>query len=454
MRLKLLLASLLFIISQNIAFGAITTQDHIFVANDAFSSDFHTRLNQNFTNMLTGGINSINSANIVDDSLDETDMADNINPRIRTYEGAACEFVYTGLLPSTDSDLTSDISAGTAYPRGYRVKKASGTSKTYTGSRWTYVDIDINGDFQYSEVAIGGATPSIASNSIRLARVSTDSVTINDVTDLRTTSCTNGPFSNIGSGTGEPNLDDVFKNGAETRRFSAAGRTPNGLARGAFLSWDTHTTVKVTPGALYINGEYRTASVDITVPQTADDPVNGTSGIDTGAIAANTTYYFYALADQPAVKPFSVSFSTSATAPSGTTNYRYLGRVRTDGNSLFTSRDMVTAHGIDPKELVGAMVVFNGSGTVVTNPVNAFNVSAIADNATGTYTVTFAENFNKVPAIAGTCLNSAAAGSECKISIQGDTQPTVSSVKFHAEDDGGSEIDPTYISIIAVGDKS
>lgn len=451
---KLLLLSLLFIASQNIVYSAITTQDHIFVANDSFSSDFHTRLNQNFTNMLTGGINSISTANVVDDTLEEEDMADEINPRIRTYEGAACEFVYTGLLPVTDSDLTSDISAGTAYPRGYRINKTSATSKTYTASRWTFVDVDINGDFQYSVVNIGAATPSVASNSIRLARVSTDGTTINDVTDLRTTSCTNGPFSNIGSGTGESNLDDVFKNGAPVRRFSAAGRTPNGFAQGAFISWDTHTTFKVTNGALYVNGEYRTSSTDITVPQTNDDPANSTSGLDTGSIAGSTTYYVYAVADQSAVKPFTVSYSTSASAPSGTTNYRLIGRIRTDANSNFVSRDLVTAHAISPKELVGAMVVFDGSGTVVTNPVNAFNISSIADNGTGTYTVTFAENFARVPAIAGVCLNSAGAGSECKVSIQGDTQPTVSSVKFHTEDDAGSEIDATYISIIAVGDKS
>lgn len=434
--------------------AAVTSYDNTFVANDVFSSDFHSRLNDNFTRSLTGGINSTNSANIVDGSIVSSDVAESISPITRTYEGASCEFVYSGLLPVTDSDLTSDIASGTAYPRGYRIKKTSGTSKTYGASKWTFVDIDINGDFQYTEVAIGAATPSVASNSIRLARVSTDGTTINDVSDLRTTSCTQGPFSTIGTGTGESNLDDVFANGQYVRRFSPAGRTPNGLAVGAFVSWDAHTTFKVSPGALYINGEYRTASTDITVTQAADDPTNGGSGIDTGSIAASTTYYVYGVADQGAVKPFSVSFSTSASAPTGITNYRLIGRIRTDANNNFVSRDIVTAHAIAPMELVGARVLFDGTGTVVTNPVNAFNVSAIADNATGTYTITFAENFARVPSISGSCRNTAAAGSMCVVSIEGDTAITASSVKFHTEDDAGSEVDSPQVSIIANGDKS
>src|SRR3990167_1603375 len=123
MRIKLLLLFLFLSIPQ--AFGASTTYDNIFASNDVFSATFPSRLNDNFAKSLTGGINNINSVNVVDDSLDESTMADEINPRIRTYEGAACEFVYTGLLPATSGTLSTTISAGTAYPRGYRVNKAS-----------------------------------------------------------------------------------------------------------------------------------------------------------------------------------------------------------------------------------------------------------------------------------------------------------------------------------------
>lgn len=451
---KRILLPLLVIASQVIAYplyAGTVSFTQLAVSGDLTSSKYNGDLDTVYQKVNA----SIQTDNVLDDTITEPDFADDANPRIRTYEGASCEFVYTGLLPGTTSGtLSGSIPTGTAYPLGYRVIKSSSTAKTWTASRWTFVDIDINGNFTYSEVTIGGSTPSVAANSIRLARVSSDGTEVNDVQDLRTTSCTNGPFTNIGTGTGEANLDDVFRNGQWVRRFSAAGRTPQGLATGSFVSWDTHTTFKVTPGALYINGEYRAASTDITVPQTADDPTNGISGIDTGAIAASTTYYAYGVADQGAAKPFSVSFSTSASAPTGITNARLIGRIRTDANSLFVSRDLVTAHAISPRELVGAMVVFDGTGTVITNPTNAFNVSAIADNATGTYTITFAENFARVPAISGLCRNSAAAGSMCSVSIEGDTAPTVSSVKFHTEDDAGSEVDPPYVAITAVGDKS
>lgn len=376
------------------AFCAVTSYDNVFVAGDVFASDFHTRLNDNFTESLTGGINNINAANIVDDSLTEAEMADEINPRVRTYEGAACEFVYEGLLPSEDSDLTSDITAGTAYPRGYRIKKASVTSKTYTASKWTFVDIDINGDFQYSEVAIGGATPSVATNSIRLARVSTDGTTVLGVQDLRATSCTTGTFSGTVSETGsDVSLDDVLKTGTPVRRSSLAGRSPQGFAQGAFVSWDTHTTFKVTPGSLYINGKYRFVTSDTTITTAADTPSSGISGLDTGTVTGGPLrYYVYGVADQDLVETYSVSYSLSGTAPSGLTNYRLIGAINTDATNLFTSRDVVTAHGISERELIGAWINFDGTGTPAIK--NAFNVSALADNGTGDYTLSWDADFN------------------------------------------------------------
>lgn len=444
MRLKNLLFFMLFLFPLS-AQAAVTSYDNTFVTNDVFAADFHSRLNANFTKSLTGGINSINSANIVDDSLDESTMADEINPRIRTYEGAACEFVYTGLLPSTDSDLTSDISAGTGYPRGYRINKASATSKTYSASKWTYVDLDINGDFQYSVVSIGASAPAVASNSIRLARVSTDGTTINTVTDLRVTSCADGPFSNIGSATGESNLDDVLKYGQPVRRFSTAGRSASGFIQGFYVSWDSHTAFKVTSGSAYINGEYRSISTDITVPTTADDPTAGTSGIVSGAIASSTAYNVYLVADVDATKTPSVSFGTSAT---GLTNYRLIGRIVTDASSLFTSKDVVTAHAVNERELIGAYVTFMG-GTV--KIINSFNVSSITDHGAGDYTITFDDDFASADyAWSGSSMLDGAA----TYTIVGrEASPAAGSIRVGVVSVvSDTKVDTDYITFMAVGD--
>lgn len=445
MRLKsLILTSVLLFLGLANAYCATTSYDYTFAANDVFASDFHTRLNANFTKSLTGGINNVSTANIVDDTLTEADMADEINPRIRTYEGAACEKVESGLLPSTDSDLTSDISAGTAYPRGYRVRKSSATAKTYTASKWTYVDVDINGDFQYSEVAIGASAPSVASNSIRLARVSTDGTTINAVTDLRKTSCVNGPFSNITSGTdaNEPNLDDMLKNGQPVRRFSKAGRTPQGYVQGFFVSYDTATTFKVTSGSAYINGEYRSISTDITVPQTADDPSNGTSGIVSGSVSASTDYLVYLVADQDSTKTPTVSFGTSAT---GLTNYRLIGSIRTGAGAVFTSTDVTTVHAFSEREVISGWINFNAT----TNDIkDSFNVSAIADNGTGDFTFTWDADFNNATYAAVCTANET--GTEVRIC--GVSSQTAGAVDVYTVDPAGGAKDPNPINLVAIGD--
>lgn len=431
----------------------ITSLDNTFVANDVYSSDFHTRLNRNFSQILTGGINNVTTTNVLDDTLLEADFADEINPRIRTYEGAACEKVSTGLLPVTAASLTTTTSSGTAYPRGYRVTKASATSKTYTASKWTFVDLDQNGNFQYSEVTIGGSTPSVASNSIRLARVSSDSTTVNNVQDLRTTSCANGPFSVIGSSTnsGEPSLEDMFKNGAPVRRFSQAGRTPQGFVQGAFVSYDTATTFKVTAGSAYINGEYRSTSTDTTVTTSTDDPTNSGSGLDTGTVTGGpVTYYVYAVADQDGVKPYSITYSTSASAPAGVTNYQLIGSIRTDGTNLFTSRDTVSTHGINERETVSTWVEFDGSvaGTTVWD---GLNIASITDGGVGTYTLVFQQNYaNTTFSAVGTGYQT---GTNVPIIVRPVTRAVGSLIINADRSDTGAAIDAQDINVHISGDK-
>ena len=439
----ILLNLILLLLVSTKGFASIVSFDQLATSADLTT----TKYNLDHNTIYTDYNGSIQSANLAADTVAEVDMADDANPRIRTYEGAACEFTYTGHQPATDSDLTSDISAGTSYPRGFRCV-TSATSRTYTASRWTFVDIDQNCNFQFSEVAIDAATPSVAANSIRLSRVSTDGTTIASIQDLRTLSCTSGPFTAIGSGgTGEPNLDDVFRNGTPVRRFSSAGRTTNGLAQGAFVSWEAHTTFIVTPGSLFINGEYRTVSTDLSVTQGNDNPSLGTSGLDTGAIAASTAYYVYAVADQSAVKPFSISYSTSASTPTGVTNYRYIGKLRTDANSLFVSREMITTHALDSREFITGMCVFNGAaGTLACD--DSINVSSLTDNGTGLYTVTWDQDFTDA-SNAPVC-NADTSGSDEPL-ICGPNTLAAGSIAMEVLGHGGTNSDGNPVIIISTG---
>jgi len=92
--------------------------------------------------------------------------------------------VITGLLPATSTTLASDISDGTAYSQGRRIVKAT-TSKTYTASKDTYVDLKGDGTYVFTEVLNAAAAPAIAVDSIRLAKAVTDATAITSVADLR-----------------------------------------------------------------------------------------------------------------------------------------------------------------------------------------------------------------------------------------------------------------------------
>lgn len=418
--------------------------DNTFVAGDSFASDFHTRLNRDIV-QLEDGVNNVVSAQVVDDTLTEADMADEINPRIRTYEGAACEFVYSGLLPTTTSGtLVGSVPSGTAYPRGYRIIKSSATAKTWTATKWTYVDLDISGNFTYPEQTIDGSAPAVTSNSIRLARVSTDSTQVIAVQDLRKTSCADGPFSAIADASSEATLGDLLSLGIPVRRFSPAGRTPSGHVQGAFVSWDTHTTFKVTSGGAYIGSKYRAVSTDTTVTTATDAPLTGGSGIDTGAIGASTTYYVYLAADQESVATYSVTFSSS-TAPAGVTNYRLIGMIKTDATSLFTSRDVVTVHGISERETIAGWVKYTTVNS--TQILDSYNVSGITDDATGVTTIAWDYDFNNVSydvmCNAGTTRGYCFLGGE----------PLRGSVSIATVDNNGaSSIDQAHVMVLAIGD--
>ena len=116
-------------------------------------------------------------------AISQTNAIEN-KSKLLQIEDIISDFVVSGLLPVTSVNLTSNISAGIAYVSGVRVVKAV-TSKTYTVNRDTYVDINSVGTYTFTEVSNGATTPSVTSDSIRLAKVVTDTNNITGVTDLR-----------------------------------------------------------------------------------------------------------------------------------------------------------------------------------------------------------------------------------------------------------------------------
>ena len=441
------LISLLLLLSCKTAFGAVVSYDHVFNANAVYSTEFHTELNDNF-DKVANGVNNIVTTQITDDTLTEADMADEINPRIRTYEGANCEYVYTGLTVASGGSLTQNIASGTAYPRGYRINKASNTAKSFTASKWTFVDIDINGDFQYSEVAIDGATPAVATNSIRLARVSTDTSAVLTVLDLRTTSCFTGSFDSIRNNNSESTLFDLFSSGKPTREENNATR---GYIAGSQVSYDTQTTFKVRGGGAYINGRFRAVSSDVTVPQTNDNPTLETSGLDTGAIGASTKYYVYLSADKDASENYSISYSTSASTPTGVTNYRIIGEIFTDSNSRFTSYDVLTYHSIGRKEIASSWINFNmATGAIV----RSYNVSSITDNGgLGDFTVSLNTAFANTGYVVVGMPIGYDANQNSMLSIKFGTTLSTSSYNVLSNATDGTENDATIVMLVAFGDK-
>lgn len=163
------------------------------LSNDSQVS--YTYLNTSFNtikNVINGGLDS---DNIEDGSIGIDDMATAASPAQREGDHFNA-YTKTGMLPATDTDLTSDISAGVSYVKSdagllYRIA-TDATAKTYTASKDTWVYIDSNGAFQYEEVANGAAQPSTPSNSLILAKVVTDGDNITSVVDQRTLSISLG----------------------------------------------------------------------------------------------------------------------------------------------------------------------------------------------------------------------------------------------------------------------
>ena len=261
---KLIIGLLIFLstpaYAATISLGTISADATVSGFNDNFST---------IANLANGNIegstdSGASVSNIKADSVFRINMADDADPATFAKEALSITvdttasdgaFVYSGGIPADDTDLTSDISACVAYVNGIRVSK-SATAQTYTASRDGYLDLSQTGVYTLSSVANGAAEPVVAANSARLAKVVTNGTQITSVTDLA------------------------------NRRLPGL-LIPSHYRSGMIVSYDTATTVKVTPGTCEINSMMVSKTSDTTLTiGTAGDYAGGSS-----LLAANTAIY-------------------------------------------------------------------------------------------------------------------------------------------------------------------
>lgn len=131
-----------------------------------------------------------------DDSISADSMfVDALNPVTRADETFG-DFVSSGLLVTDDTGLTADLSAGVAYINGIRLEVAAELNHTYTASKDTYVDLGSDGVVDYNEETNGAASPALAANHIRLAKVVTNGTDTTSVVTSGIDSLGNSIYNN------------------------------------------------------------------------------------------------------------------------------------------------------------------------------------------------------------------------------------------------------------------
>ena len=215
-----------------------------------------TAINGNLDNANIKSGAAIDGTKIASATLTATQMADSVSPVKRWDEGLA-DFVASGCVWSGDaygSTRVASMTSGVVYINGKRISVSAVTSRTFTASKDTYVDIDENGTISYSEITNNAASPSLAANSIRIAIIVTgasniaNQYSINQGQIAKTTTDIRLPRSTSHSGTDGSVITDtdgnricnrdpqgklvahVTRNGSSTSGASATNVAWNGMS--------------------------------------------------------------------------------------------------------------------------------------------------------------------------------------------------------------------------------
>lgn len=132
---------------------------------------------------LAQAIASFDGSQIQAGSILPASFNANINPNTLLKE-TTVPFVASGLVWSTISGLAAGMTSGVLYYNGIREPVNSVSSETFTASKDTYIDIDVNGNVTYNAVSNNASAPSLTTNSIRVAKVVTGSSSIGSITQI------------------------------------------------------------------------------------------------------------------------------------------------------------------------------------------------------------------------------------------------------------------------------
>ena len=101
---------------------------------------------------------------------------------------------------------------------------------------------------------------------------------------------------------------------------------------------------------------------------------------------------------------------------------------------------------------IGAWINFNGQGTISGSSIrDSFNITSVADNNTGTYTVSFSTAFSN-DNYCGFCSGGHRSNSSTPRGFETVYNYGTASCKFDFRNEGGSETDPEVCCFMVVQD--
>ena len=141
-------------------------------------------INGNLDNANIKSSAAIDASKLAASSITNTQMATSVSPVTRWDEGFF-DYVASGCVWTGDayaSTRVASMASGVVYIDGKRLTVAAVTSRTFTASKDTYVDLSDNGDgtatISYTEVANNAASPALATGAIQIAVIVTGATTI------------------------------------------------------------------------------------------------------------------------------------------------------------------------------------------------------------------------------------------------------------------------------------
>lgn len=126
-------------------------------------------------NLDDTNIASVSGTKITDATITAAKMATAAQPETR-FSDSFFDHVASGCVWSADaagSTRVASMTAGVAYIGGKRLVISAITSRTFTASKDTYIDLDTTGTPQYTEVANNAASPALTSGYLRIGIIVT-----------------------------------------------------------------------------------------------------------------------------------------------------------------------------------------------------------------------------------------------------------------------------------------